>query len=107
MDSVSLHQFLVLYTWFPLIAILLLLLLIARFYQKFSGDRTFFQGYLIPVIGYGFVAVRYAARETISGDMFADIVALISGVILLILAFHLYRCMMARSRLQKLDRVSS
>ena len=101
MDSVSFHQFLVLYTWFPLIAVLLLLLLIARFYQKFSGERTYFPAYIIPIMGYGIVAVRYAGHEQITGDLPADIISLISGIILLVLCIHLYNLMMSHRNKQR------
>jgi hypothetical protein len=95
-SSVSLHQFLVLYTWFPLAALLLFLLLIARFYEKFSGIRTYFWLYTLPLAGLGVVAVRYAGIPVVFDDTLAALLSFISGVVLLFLSMHLYRVMLAK-----------
>ncbi|MBE0691049.1 MAG: hypothetical protein IH587_13100, partial [Anaerolineae bacterium] len=44
--SVSVGQLLMLYGWFVLAALTLILGLIARFYAKFSGERTFYAFFL-------------------------------------------------------------
>jgi hypothetical protein len=95
-SSVSLHQFLVLYTWFPLAALLLFLLLIARFYEKFSGIRTYFWLYVLPLAGMGAAAVRYAGIPVVFNDLLAALLSFISGVVLLLLSMHLYRVMLAK-----------
>jgi hypothetical protein len=92
--NVSLHQFLVIYSWFPLAALLLFLLLIARFYQKFSGQRTYFWWFLVPLVGFGAAAVRYASVDTASGDMLAALLTATAGAVLLALGQHLYRVML-------------
>lgn len=94
MGSVSLHQFLVLYSWFPLATLLLFLLLIARFYQKFSGQRMYYWFFSVPLVGFGVTAVRYASINTAIGDMLAAIGACIAGGSLLWLSLHLYRTML-------------
>ena len=38
-----------LYGWFILAALTLFLGLIARFYRKFSGERTFYPLFLVPL----------------------------------------------------------
>ncbi|MCU0511036.1 MAG: hypothetical protein MUE40_00530 [Anaerolineae bacterium] len=96
MSSVSLHQFLVLYTWFPLAALLLFLLLIARFYARFSGIRTWFWWYTVPVAGLGAAAVRYASIDTVHGDAAGALLLLLSGGVLLVLCLHLYRVMLVQ-----------
>lgn len=98
MDNVSLHQFLVLYTWFPLAAILMFLMLIARFYQKFSGVRTYFWLFGLPVVGYGTASVRYAGVEYITGDLLADVVLTASGICLLVLSLRLHRLMLSKKQ---------
>lgn len=96
MSSGSLHQFLVLYTWFPLAALLLFLLLIARFYGKFSGVRTYFWLYILPLAGMGAVAVRYAGLAIVFRDTLAAFISFISGSVLLVLSMHLYRVMLSK-----------
>lgn len=94
--SVSLHQFLVLYSWFPLAALLLFLLLIARFYQKFSGQRMYYWFFLVPLVGFGTTAVRYASIDTATGDLLAAMGSITAGGCLLWLSLHLYRTMINR-----------
>ena len=66
------------------------MLLIARFYQKFSGQRTYFWYYGVVVVLFGVVAVRYASVGIVIGDKFTDIVSMIAGGILLLLCVILY-----------------
>jgi len=94
--SLSLNQFLVLYSWFPLAALLLFTILIARFFEKFSGEKTYFRLFLIPVVLFGAGSVRYAGTEHIGGDPFADIMMGIAGLMLLILSSRLYWLMIVR-----------
>ena len=95
MSSVSLHQFLTLYSWFPLAALLLFLLLIARFYARFSGQRTYHWLYLVPIIGSGIVVVRSASTGNPTADAFIMVMSLVSGVTLIILVIWLARMMLA------------
>lgn len=95
MSNVSLHQFLVLYTWFPLAAILLFMLLIGRFYQKFSGERTYYWLYTVPIVLFGAVIVRFASAGIILGDILGDAIAFVAGLFLLFLSILLYRLMMS------------
>ena len=79
----SLHQVLTLYTWFPLAGLLIFLLLIGRFYQKFSGERTWFLWFASPVILFGAAAVRYSSIEPTTGDWFGDLALALGGLILI------------------------
>lgn len=94
MSNVSLHQFLVLYTWFPLAALLFFFLLIARFYQKFSGIRTYYWLYLLAIILFGVMAVRHTAAGLVVGDVFTDIIGMAAGTVLLGLMAILVRHML-------------
>lgn len=93
MNTLSLNQFLMLYIWFPLAALLFFLLLIARFYQKFSGVKTHFQYFLVPVVLFGAASVRYASVNLIAGDALADLMFALGGLILIALCITLYRVM--------------
>ena len=90
MSDVSLHQLLVLFTWFPLAALLFISLLIARTYQKFSGVQTYFWLYTVVGILFGVMSVRYASVGLVISDAFSDIFAGIAGVLLLALFIRLY-----------------
>ncbi len=94
--SLSLHQFLLLYLWFPLVAFLIFLLLIARFYEKFSGERTFYQLLVIPMVLFGVACVRYASIGSMVGDTLADVMLGISGAVLLLITGWLYWLMIGR-----------
>ena len=94
MTSLSINQFLYLYSWFPLAALIFIVLLIARFYQNFSGERTYFSFYLVPLVLFGASAVRYASLNQVAGDMLGDILSGTAGVVLLYLSVLLFRLMM-------------
>lgn len=94
MTSLSINQFLYLYSWFPLAALIVMVLLIARFYQNFSGERTYFSFYVIPLVLFGASAVRYASLNQVAGDMFADVLSGAAGIVLLYLSLLLFRLMM-------------
>lgn len=81
---------LALYTWFPLVVILAILLLIARFYQRFSGQRTFYWFFTLPILLYGAAAVRYAGVDNIAGDVLGDIYGAAGGIVLVGLVAQLY-----------------
>lgn len=88
----SLQQFLVLYTWFPLTALLGFLLLIARFYQRFSGKRTHYWLYALVAILFGAAAVR--AASTGLADPLADLFYFLAGALLGVLLAVLYTRML-------------
>jgi hypothetical protein len=96
LNDVSLHQLLVLYTWFPFAALLLFLLLIARFYQRFSGERTYYWLYVLVMALFGAMAVRHAGAGIVIADVFTDLIACFAGVLLLFLTIRLQTIMLAR-----------
>ena len=90
MSIFSLSQILALYTWFPLVVLLALYLLIARFYQRFSGRRTYFRLYPLPMIAYGVSFVRYASADHLAGDLWGDAFGALGGGVLLYLTTFLF-----------------
>jgi tellurite resistance protein TehA-like permease len=92
--TISANQFLMLYTWFLLVALLIFTLLIARFYQKFSGARVFYRWYIIPLVLLGVAVVRYTSAGSISGDIIGDLFSAAGGAILILLCLVLYRFML-------------
>lgn len=93
MTTAALSQVLLLYGWFALSALLLFLLAIARFYQKFSGERTYFHWFIMPIVLYGIGAVRYASIDRIAHDVLADGMLGAAGVIAIVLSVRLYHLM--------------
>lgn len=93
MNLQSINQFLTLYIWFSLAILLLILLLIARFYEKFSRKRTQFRLFILPLVLFGMAAVRYAAGNPASGDSLGDVLSALAGVILILQCAWLYRLM--------------
>lgn len=101
MSPLSLSRFLLLYTWFPLAALLFVLLLIARFYEKFSGERTHYRLFSAPIVLFGLGTVRYASLNSAAGDPLADLLLGLAGVLLIMLCANLYRQMLfGRARLE-------
>lgn len=98
MASLSANQILILYTWFALAWLLFFLLMIARFYQKFSGVRTHFRWFLAPIVLFGAAAVRYASIDRMAGDdLLGDGFSAAAGFILLALCALLYRLMIVEA----------
>ena len=60
MTGISFAQALTLYVWFMLAILLSLLLLIARFYQNVSHERTYYPAFALPIVIFGIASVRDA-----------------------------------------------
>lgn len=93
MGAISLGQLLLLYTWFALAVLLVFLLLIARYYQRFSGERTHFKLFVVPALLFAAASVRYASLDQLAGDPLADGLMAGGGVVLIVLCVYLYRLM--------------
>ena len=93
MTVITPNQILLLYIWFPLAVVIAILLLIARFYETFSGDRTWYMLYLIPLVLFGVGVVRYASINQIAGDAFGDLSMGAAGAVLMVLSLRLYHQM--------------
>ncbi len=93
MAAISISQFITLYAWFPLAFVLLFLLLIARFYQKFASERTFFEWFAVPILLFGAATMRCASIDQIAGDAAGDALLGLAGIFLLVLSLYLYHRM--------------
>ena len=93
MTSISLHQALTIFSWFALAILLTLLLLIARFYENMSGERTHFWLFGAPIIFFGMASARYAFIDRTTGDPLGDVLWIIGGVVLAGLCISLYNLM--------------
>lgn len=88
MAQLSVYQALTIFAWFPLAFTLAVLLLIARFYQRFSSRHTYWPLYVLPILGYAVAHVREAAVGMPS-DALADGIQAFSGATLLFLSVRL------------------
>jgi hypothetical protein len=88
--GISISQFLTLYNWFLVAAILLFILLIARFYQKTVEEPTYFLWFIVPVLLFGGATMRYAAIDRLAGDVIGDVLFGAGGLTLVIHMSFLY-----------------
>lgn len=93
MREISFYQAAILFSWFPLSFMLVVMMLIGRFYARFSGKRTGWAYLVIPIVLYALATVR-EARIGYPGDTFADILMGVAGVMVLFLVIRLYLWMM-------------
>ena len=93
LETQAISQLFMLYSWFILSAVLGFVLLIARFYQRFSGERTYYRWYALPVVLYGAATVRFASIDQVAGDPVGDVLAGLAGLSLIFLIGRLYRKM--------------
>ncbi len=102
----TLFSLLTLYPWVLIGGLILLMALIARFYQtKYAelyadapSQRTHYRLFAIPLLAFLVAAIRYAWLSDFAGDLFADIVILCGGIALAILALRLQRLMTGGGR---------
>lgn len=96
MTIIALNQFLALFSWFVLAALMLFLLLIARFYEKFSGEPMYFRLFVAPLALFSVATVRYADLNRITQDALADTAMIIGGVMLIGLSVWMFWRMIYR-----------
>ncbi len=92
MNESAFSQLLTLYTWFLLAAFLMIMLLIARFYERFSKERTFFQAFIVVAMLFGANAVRQT-RLQLMDNSFGTLLSATAGFLLFALCAFLYRRM--------------
>jgi|SRR5450432_948710 hypothetical protein len=95
MTAISAHQVLTIFSWFAVTILLVLLLLIARFYQNVSGERTHFWVFSLPVVVFGLAAARYSFVDQLNGDALGDVLWLLGGLLLAGMCIYLYNVMTA------------
>jgi hypothetical protein len=95
MTAITAHQALTIFSWFALAILLIILLLIARFYQNVSGERTHFWIFGAPIVIFGIASARYAFVNQFGGDPLGDLLWLLGGVVLAAMCIYLYNLMTA------------
>lgn len=93
MNDFSLHQLLSIYIWFGLSALLFLLALIARFYERLSGEHTYYRLLAVPAVLFSVALLRLAGLDRLVGDTWGDVLLLVGGASLTALCLHVYHLM--------------
>jgi len=90
---------LTLYNWGVVVVLVIFQFLIARFYDKKSGQRSYYAFFLIPALSFLAVAVRYAFWVSdVAGDVRGDSLLFVGGGILATLSAFMSRLMMGGRR---------
>lgn len=93
MGSVSIHQFVTIYTWFGLGALFFLMALIARFYERLSEQRTHYRLFALPMVTFAVATVIFTRQDVITGVIAGDLFLFVGGLALGGLCLHIYRLM--------------
>jgi hypothetical protein len=86
-------RFLLLYSAFITGAVLVFMYLIARFYQRSSGDPTYYRWFLLPLTCLAIAYIHSASTSQPAGDLLAHGLWVIVGASLLPLSVNLFRVM--------------
>ena len=92
--------------WVLIAALVLLLILIARFYEiKYAelykntpGQQTYYSFFAIPLVLFLLAAGRYMPSRDFAGNLLADIALFGGGILLAALAYRLQHLMTGGSR---------
>ncbi len=93
MGSITVHGMVTLYTWLGVSALLVVLALIARFYERLSGERTHYLLFALAIALLAGASFRQTVRDQLTGDALADLLAAAGGAITGALCIHIYRLM--------------
>lgn len=94
-----LNSVLTLYNWGIVALLLVFQFLIARFYEKKSGQQSHYAFFLVPALLFLIASVRYAfGTNDLAGDAWGDSLLFIGGGILIAQSAFLFRLMMGGKR---------
>jgi hypothetical protein len=93
METAGLIQLLSIFAWFPVAVLLALLTLIARFYQKQTGESTYYPVFGVPIVCFGLAAAQQARTNQLFSDPLSDLLLFGGGVVLVALCLRLYNKM--------------
>ncbi len=105
MSTITLRIILGSLIWIGVITLQVILLTIARFFERTSQQQTWYQVYLIPILFTAIAAIRYLNRifthhapPDFAGDPLADVLLLSAGLLLIGLGNLLHEKMMGERR---------
>ncbi len=91
--TITLNQALTLYNWFLSAVLVLILLMIARFYELKTHERTYYRIFILPLASFGVASIRSAYLDQANTDELATSFWVIGGIILIVLCVRLYHLM--------------
>jgi len=91
-----LNKALAFYSWTATAIIAFILFLIARFYERKSGERSYYQLFLLPSLSFLLAAWRYLLVNEPWGDTVGDGALTVGGFSLIFLSYFLARLMMGK-----------
>ncbi|MBK8026606.1 MAG: hypothetical protein IPK19_35765 [Chloroflexi bacterium] len=97
MNPDAFSQLLTLYTWFLLAAAIGILMLIARFYQRFSKEKTYYWLYGVSIALFGVEAVHQTRLQMVN-DIIGLLLSAAAGLLLIVLCALLYWRMAGQRR---------
>lgn len=97
-SSSAFSQLLPLYTWFLLAALLGFMLLIGRFYQRFSGEKTYYWLFGVPIFLFGAEAVRQTRLQVVNEPIGLLVSAIAGGLLIALSALLYWRMTHGRER---------
>jgi len=91
------NSLLIIYVWSIVITHLIIIMAIARFYERKSARRAYYRWFVIPAVVLMIAAFRYAfLPDQLVGDMWGDTLRLIGGVMSIGLTIFLLKLMMGK-----------
>jgi tellurite resistance protein TehA-like permease len=86
---------LTIYIWVVVCTLLFFLYVIARFFEKKSGRRSYYPSFFLPIVLFAIAAVRYLFLvPAIAGDLWGDLLRFVGGILVGGLGLLLLRLMM-------------
>ncbi len=82
-----------LYIWIAVCALMIILYRIARFYQKTSGRRSYYQLFSVPIVLLLAGGLRYVWLSIFVGDTLGDLLMVLGGLCLIGLGYYTLRLM--------------
>lgn len=93
MESINLSQITILLIWVLIAFLTGVIFLIARFYQKNSGESTRYPLFLVPLLLFLAGTLRFASIGQMAGDALGGLLWFLGAVLQTLLVLMLYRQM--------------
>ncbi|MBX3063950.1 MAG: hypothetical protein KF726_13290 [Anaerolineae bacterium] len=96
MTALTAHQLLTVIAWFLMAILIGFVVLIARFYEDVSGERTYYPVFFVSILCFAGASARSAFTNAIDDDLLATGLWIIGAVSLAVLSLYLYNLMTSK-----------
>jgi len=93
--TITLNQALTIYNWFLSAILIVILLMIARIYERKTNIATYYRIFILPLTLFGLASIRTAYLDQSRPDEFATGLGVVAGVVLAALSIRLYEVMIS------------